>query len=110
MLIQERIQLILKMHALTPSMFADKLGVQRSNISHILSGRSKPSFDFLEKVVVNFPRVNANWLLTGEMKENATEIKPLKPSNNESFQQKEIVKIIEFYNDDSIKVYFTKNE
>ena len=67
MLIQERLQLILKMHNLTPSAFADKLGVQRSNVSHVISGRNKPSLDFLEKIILNFPRVNAHWLLTGQM-------------------------------------------
>lgn len=109
MSIQERIQLILKMHAITPSVFADKLGVQRSNISHILSGRSKPSFDFLQKVILNYPRVNANWLLTGEMKDKIVstvdEIHSLEKINEEK-----IVKIIEFYADDSIKIYYTKSE
>lgn len=109
MLIQERIQLILKMHALTPSMFADKLGVQRSNISHILSGRSKPSFDFLEKVVVNFPRVNTNWLLTGEMKDkHVSTIDEIQ--SPEKLNEEKIVKIIEFYADDSIKIYYPKSE
>ncbi|MFN5845866.1 MAG: helix-turn-helix domain-containing protein, partial [Flavobacteriia bacterium] len=38
------------MHNMTPSGFADKLGIQRSNVSHVLSGRNKPSLDFLEKI------------------------------------------------------------
>lgn len=109
MSIQERIQLILKMHAITPSVFADKLGVQRSNISHILSGRSKPSFDFLQKVILNYPRVNANWLLTGEMKDKIVSTVD-EIHSPEKFNAEKIVKIIEFYADDSIKIYYPKSE
>jgi transcriptional regulator with XRE-family HTH domain len=69
MLIQERLHLVLKMHNLTPSAFADKIGVQRSNVSHVLSGRNKPSLDFLEKILIHFPRVNAHWLITGAVVE-----------------------------------------
>lgn len=42
------------------------LGVQRSNISHILNGRNKPGAVFIEKFLLAFPRVNARWLFTGE--------------------------------------------
>lgn len=63
--IAERIAIVIKSHNLTNSAFADQLGVQRSNISHILSGRSKPGLDFLQKVLLNFPKVNAEWLVTG---------------------------------------------
>ncbi len=47
------------------SRFADELGVQRSSISHIISGRNKPGFDFIEKIVNTYPQVNADWLITG---------------------------------------------
>lgn len=116
MLIQERLQLILKMHNLTPSAFADKLGVQRSNVSHVISGRNKPSLDFLEKIILNFPRVNAHWLLTGQMssgselklevkKEEVDDVEKevSKDSTNDS-----IVKIVEFYRDGTFKEYLPK--
>ena len=116
MLIQELLQLILKMHNLTPSAFADKLGVQRSNVSHVISGRNKPSLDFLEKIILNFPRVNAHWLLTGQMstnpevkqetkkvEEDVVKRKVISESNNES-----IVKIVEFYQDGTFKEYLPK--
>ena len=77
MLIKERLQLVLKMHSITPSSFADKLGIQRSNVSHVLSGRNKPSLDFLEKIVTHFPRVNAHWLITGIMQDDGQNIKKI---------------------------------
>jgi len=45
---------------------ANRLEVQRSNISHILNGRNKPSAAFIEKMLNVFPDLNARWLLTGE--------------------------------------------
>lgn len=126
MLIQERLQLILKMHSITPSSFADKLGVQRSNVSHVLSGRNKPSLDFLEKIVTHFPRVNAHWLITGVMQDNGQNIRKAeevvgdlvnsqsekmeyKPTVelqfNEDLKSKNVVRILEFYDDNTFSEY-----
>ena len=51
---------------LSASEFADRIGVQRSSISHILSGRNKPSIDFLEKIKTAFPEADLNWLVSGK--------------------------------------------
>ena len=48
------------------SSFADKIGVQRSSISHLLSGRNKPSLDFVMKIMDLFPEVNIYWILNGK--------------------------------------------
>jgi transcriptional regulator with XRE-family HTH domain len=69
MLIQDRIKLIVKANNLTSSEFADRIGIKRSNLSHVLNGRNKPGLDFLSKVVTTFPNVNASWLLTGEQRD-----------------------------------------
>nr|WP_321410448.1 helix-turn-helix transcriptional regulator [uncultured Carboxylicivirga sp.] len=63
---KERLEAILKYEKLTPSRLADILGVQRSGISHIMSGRNKPGLDFLAKLISNFPHINGDWLITGE--------------------------------------------
>lgn len=63
---KERIIQFLKEMNLTSTKFADEIGVQRSSISHILSGRNKPSFDFIEKMLNAYPEVNAQWLITGK--------------------------------------------
>ena len=60
-----RLKKILEYHQLTASLFADKIGVQRSSISHILSGRNKPSLDFVLKVTAEFKDVDIKWLLNG---------------------------------------------
>lgn len=49
----------------TPSVFADEVGVIRSSISHIMSGRNKPGVELLQKVLKRFPEVSAEWLLAG---------------------------------------------
>lgn len=57
---------LLENEQLSSSKFADVIGVQRSSVSHILSGRNKPSFDFLQKTLRAFPALNADWLILGE--------------------------------------------
>lgn len=71
--IQDRIKMVIKMHNLSSSAFADKIGVQRSSVSHILTGRNNPSLDFIEKTLISFPRVNADWLIMGKASNIATE-------------------------------------
>jgi transcriptional regulator with XRE-family HTH domain len=63
---KERLIQLLDLEQLTPSKFADIIGVQRSSISHVISGRNKPSFDFLQKTLKAFPGLNASWLILGE--------------------------------------------
>lgn len=63
---KERIIQFLKENNLTSTKFADIVGVQRSSISHILSGRNKPSFDFIEKMLIAYPDIDAQWLITGK--------------------------------------------
>jgi transcriptional regulator with XRE-family HTH domain len=63
---KERLLKIITSEGLTPSLLADEMGLQRSGISHILSGRNYPSFDFLQKLLVRFPKLNAEWLLLGQ--------------------------------------------
>ncbi|MHC1704604.1 MAG: helix-turn-helix domain-containing protein [Tenuifilaceae bacterium] len=62
---ETRIQRLISTENLTPTKFADVIGVQRSAISHILSGRNKPSFDLIQKILTKFPRLNADWLMMG---------------------------------------------
>ena len=63
---KERLLQLLDLEHLTPSKFADLIGVQRSSVSHILSDRNKPSFDFLQKTLKTFPGLRADWLMLGE--------------------------------------------
>lgn len=65
LVMKDRILLLLKEKNLSATKFADIIDVQRSSISHILSGRNKPSFDFIEKILNAYPDINAQWLITG---------------------------------------------
>lgn len=62
----KRLQLVIDHYQLNASSFADRIGVQRSSISHILSERNKPSLDFVMKVLHEFPEVELYWLLNGK--------------------------------------------
>jgi len=76
----DRFKSILEQLNVTPSEFADRIGVQRSSISHVLSGRNKPSLDFLEKILNVFPDIDASWLITGRV----SSAKPSKQEDNEA--------------------------
>lgn len=82
----ERIAAIIKVNQHTAASFADALGIQRSNISHILNGRNKPSLDLLEKILNHFPRVDAAWLITGK-----APAKPIEAEEPSQFVAKPLV-------------------
>lgn len=62
----KRLETIFEYYGLSASGFADKIGVQRSSLSHLLSGRNKPSLDFIMKIVEVFPEVDLYWILNGK--------------------------------------------
>jgi len=62
---KNRIAQLIAAEGLTSSKFADTIGVQRSSISHILSGRNNPSMDFIQKIRNSFPNINLEWLIGG---------------------------------------------
>ena len=61
-----RINELMDEYQLNASSLADKIGVQRSSLSHILSKRNKPSLDFILKIEKNFEKIDLNWLLFGK--------------------------------------------
>lgn len=61
----DRIKLILDYYNLSASTFADMIDVPRSSISHLLSGRNKPSLDFVIKVEKAFDEIELDWLVYG---------------------------------------------
>ncbi|MCD4772202.1 MAG: helix-turn-helix domain-containing protein [Bacteroidales bacterium] len=62
----KRISQILSTKNLTSAKFADEIGVQRSSISHVLSGRNKPSLEFIQKILKTYTDIDTNWLLLGK--------------------------------------------
>ncbi|WP_297553793.1 helix-turn-helix transcriptional regulator [uncultured Alistipes sp.] len=60
---KDKLLQLMKSEGLTSSRLAEILEVQPSGISHILSGRNKPGFDFLQKILRRFPQINPDWLL-----------------------------------------------
>ena len=92
--INERITKILEYSGLSASEFADEIDVQRSSISHIMSGRNKPSLEFVTKVKTKFPELSWNWIIlgTGEMKESST---PLPFSEKEENSSPDLFTLID---------------
>lgn len=63
-----RLQQFLAAENLSQSQLADTIGVARASISHIVAGRNKPGFDFIESLSRHFPALNLEWLITGKGK------------------------------------------
>ena len=94
---EKRIRKIIQKEGLNVNQFSKIIGVNRSTLSHILSGRNKPSVDVLEKILDSFPSVNANWLLSGLGKIDAN------LSNQDEKKDRVIDKIVVFYSDNSFE-------
>lgn len=122
-MITERLKTVLTHFNLSASAFADAIGVPRSSISHLLSGRNNPSLDFVLKLVDKFPEVDLYWLLYGKghfpsPEEAGSEMdsmtgtpdvtdKGLGPSAL-SFEDQKISKIVVFYQDDTFETFRPK--
>lgn len=110
-----RLKKVMEYHGLTASLFADKIAVQRSSISHILSGRNKPSLDFILKVTNTFKDVDIYWLLNGKgsfpkeakvATQNVATTSTLFDSEHKpSIQEKKIQRIVVFYSDGTFDEY-----
>lgn len=64
--INDRFTKILEYSRFTASEFADEIDVQRSSISHIISGRNKPSLEFIVKIKNRFPEISWDWIILGQ--------------------------------------------
>ena len=76
----DRVKKIISANGLTNSSFADKIGVPRSSISHMLSGRNNPSLDLIIKILQSFDGISANYLLSGDV---LTPIQPITDKDQE---------------------------
>lgn len=83
---RERIELLMKCYDLSPSQFAEKTGIQRASVSHIISGRNKPSLEVMLKIYDAFPGIDMKWLMTGvgEVPVRQADAEPAVNSSNES--------------------------
>ena len=64
----QRLQQFLQAENLSQSQFADSINVARASVSHILAGRNKPGFEFIENMSRRYPSLNLEWLITGKGK------------------------------------------
>ncbi len=106
-----RLKKVMKVHQLTASNFADDIGVQRSSISHILSGRNKPSLDFVLKITNTFTDVDMYWLLNGkgifpkESGQTTSTPSNLPLTEVKTLSGKKIQRIVVFYEDGTFEEY-----
>lgn len=126
----ERILTFIKSKNLTPSQFADEIGVQRSGISHLVSGRNKPSLEFIQRIVARWPELNLQWIINGtgsmlndgnlqtetEYSHEPLQIKVSEPDpsvkgrqrrqKSIEIEEKPIEKIVYFFKDKTFREYY----
>lgn len=85
----DRIKAIMEEHDLSAKDFAEMVSVQRSSISHLISGRNKPSVDFIVKLTSAFPEINPHWLLHGKGNSKITTVNPSEVTNVSSTKRLE---------------------
>lgn len=61
---QEKLKRLMKHEGINSTRLAEILGIQPSGISHIMSGRNNPSFDFIKRLLQRFPQINPDWLIS----------------------------------------------
>lgn len=93
-LIKDRLDHILRAKNLTATQFAEMMQIQPSNVSHLLSGRNKPSFDFLIKLKSIFPEYSFDWIILG--KKPITSSEPNIQHSNELFDNVEEVRYSDY--------------
>ena len=82
--LNDRIHDIIVEKELTPSLFADEIGVQRSSISHILANRNKPSLEVIHKIVRKYPDISFDWFMEGVEDEYENYDKEAATTNSEA--------------------------
>jgi transcriptional regulator with XRE-family HTH domain len=109
-----RLKKVMSYYNESAASFSEKIGVQRSSISHILSGRNKPSLEFILKILSSYDEVDLYWLLNGKgtfpkienkidsPEKHSEKQNPIKTISN-SDNSDDIERIIIFYKDGSFK-------
>ena len=118
----KRLQKVLDYYGVSATAFSEEIDFNRSTISHLLSGRNKPSLEFVMKVLQKYPEVELYWLLNGKGSFPSEQNKPPSPIQttkidtslafSEAFSEKKhgiseksIERIVVFYKDGSFKAY-----
>ena len=110
-LIVSRIKKLMDNNKLTPSSFAKKIGSKRANVSHILSGRNKPSLNFLIKIVDSFDNISLDWFIDNEINSLEEYKKPahLIKNKEEEDNTRKIKTIVHFYENGTFKLFKNSN-
>lgn len=133
--IDKRLRLLLENERLTSSQFAKIVGYRPSSISHILSGRNKPGFDFIQEILKKFDTINPEWLILGRGEMYRTSDKVIDSNKDSAFREsitkskvesepdspyitdvkvksdgKVIVKVLVFYSDQTFTEYIPSDK
>ena len=81
--ILNRIKKIIEKNNLSNSEFAEKIGIPKSSVTHLLSERNNPSLDIIIKISEAFENISTDYLIFGQ--EN--QVKPTIQDSNTLFNE-----------------------
>ena len=96
-----RLSQFLQAENISQTQLADTLQVTRASVSHILSGRNKPGYDFLESLHLHYPELNFEWLISGKGQMYLAENPEFRPAS----QPRAISRILVFYSDNTFEEF-----
>ncbi len=129
----KRLEELMEQQQLNAAAFAEKIGVQRSSVSHVLSKRNRPSLDFILKIEAQFEEVSFDWLLLVKSKPSlhshslsvseinlAADLEPTQtpaeiPSSSPTvpietrITSEETIQVIQTYKDGTFRVFLPKS-
>ena len=108
-----RLLQFLQAENITQTQLADTLSVARASVSHILAGRNKPGYDFLESLLLHYPSLNLDWLLTGKGRmykeagenEDSDALQPSLFPLKATAQGRQIDRILVFFSDNTYQEF-----
>ena len=100
----KRLLQFLQAENISQAQLADTLSVARGSVSHILSGRNRPGFDFIESLLLHYPSLNLDWLITGKGRMYREEAEVDSPQVNLPSGSK-VSKIMVFYDDGTFEEF-----
>lgn len=106
--IKDRLSHIIRAKNLTATQFAEMMQIQPSNVSHLLSGRNKPSLDFLIKLKDVFPEYSFDWIILGKKPITVSERNTFVNDQNSNYSEE--VKHKDVINDNSLNLFDFKHD
>lgn len=109
---RKRLQELMDKEGISPARFAELVGVQRSSVSHILSGRNNPSLEFIQKILSAFPTISSDWLISGigSIYRTSNQVEPAQFPSEKKVTIQPAINLFSALNEEDLPTYYSSEE